>query len=143
LSFDPGTIVVDDRGYNDYHLFAKWTAEGVYFVTRQKRTAVYTVMETKPLSRKRPHILKDEVIAFTGVGAVEKCPYLLRHVEFYDADKEQVFVFLTNKMNLAAGIVAAIYKDRWAIELFFKALKQNLKIKTFVGTSPNVVKIQI
>jgi hypothetical protein len=93
--FDPGTIVVDDRGYNDYHLFAKWTSEGVYFVTRQKGNAVYTVMETKPLPRKRSHILKDEVIAFTGAGAAEKCPYLLCRVEFYEADKEQVFVFLT------------------------------------------------
>lgn len=143
LRFDPGTIVVDDRGYNDYNLFAKWISEGVYFVTRQKGNAIYTVIETREIPSKRPHILKDEVIAFTGAGAAEKCPYLLRRVEFYDADKEQVFVFLTNNMKLAATTIAAIYKDRWAIELFFKALKQNLKIKTFVGTSPNAVKIQI
>jgi IS4 transposase len=143
LKFDPETIVVDDRGYNDYNLFAKWISEGVYFVTRQKGNAIYNVIETREIPSKRPHILKDEVIAFTGSGAAEKCPYLLRRVEFYDADKEQIFVFLTNNMKLAATTIAAIYKDRWAIELFFKALKQNLKIKTFVGTSPNAVKIQI
>jgi hypothetical protein len=124
LRFDPGTIVVDDRGYNDYHLFAKWTSEGVYFVARQKGNAVYTVMETKPLPQKRPHILKDEVIAFTGVGAAEKCPYLLRRVEFYDADKEQVFVFLTNKMNLAAGTIAAIYMTVGRLSCSLKPLNR-------------------
>ena len=67
----------------------------------------------------------------------------MRRIEFYDDDKEQTFVFLTNNMKLAAATIAAIYKDRWQIELFFKALKQNLKIKTFVGTSENALYIQI
>jgi hypothetical protein len=142
LKFDPGTIVVDDRGYNDYHLFAKWTSEEVCFVTRMKDNALYTVVETREVPKNRP-ILKDEIILFTGSGAAEKCPYPMRRIEFYDAEKEQTFVFLTNNMKLGATTVAAIYKDRWQIELFFKALKQNLKIKTFVGTSPNAVKIQI
>jgi len=116
----------------------------VFILLPGRREAPYTPsLKPSPLPRKRPHIPKDEVIAFTGAGTAEKCPYLLHRVEFYDADKEQVFVFLTNKMNIAATTIAAIYKDRWAIELFFKALKQNLKIKTFVGTSPNAVKIQI
>jgi len=142
LKFDPGTIVVDDRGYNDYHLFAKWTYEEVFFVTRMKDNALYAVIETREVPINRS-ILKDEIILFTGSGAAEKCPYPMRRIEVYDAEKEQIFVFLTNNMNLGATTVAAIYKDRWQIELFFKALKQNLKIKTFVGTSPNAVKIQI
>jgi hypothetical protein len=142
LKFDPGTIVVDDRAYNDYHLFAKWTAEEVYFVTRMKGNAIYTVFEQREVPKNRS-VLKDEIIFFTATGAAEKCPYPIRRIEFYDDEKEQTFVFLTNNMKLGATTIAAIYKDRWQIELFFKALKQNLKIKTFVGTNPNAVKIQI
>ena len=141
LKFDPGTVVVDDRGYNDYHLFAKWTEEEVFFVTRQKGNATYTVIESR---EEYVHpVLKDEIILLTGLGAAEKCPFPIRRIEFYNAEKEQVMVFLTNNMNLDAQTVADVYKDRWQIELFFKALKQNLKIKTFVGTTANAVKIQI
>jgi len=141
LKFDPGTVVVDDRGYNDYHLFAKWTEEEVFFVTRQKGNATYSVIESRE-GHVHP-VLKDEIILLTGPGAAEKCPFPIRRIEFYNAEKEQVMVFLTNNMNLDAQTVADVYKDRWQIELFFKALKQNLKIKTFVGTTSNAVKIQI
>jgi len=141
LKFDSGTIVVDDRGYNDYHLFAKWTEEGVFFVTRQKGNATYTVIESRE-GYVHP-VLKDEIILLTGPGAAEKCPFPIRRIEFYNAEKEQIMVFLTNNMSLDALTVADVYKDRWQIELFFKALKQNLKIKTFVGTTANAVKIQI
>ena len=141
LKFDPGTIVVDDRGYNDYHLFAKWTEEEVSFVTRQKGNATYTVIESRE-GYVHP-VLKDEIILLTGPGAAEKCPFPIRRVEFYNAEKEQILVFLTNNMSLDAQTVADVYKDRWQVELFFKALKQNLKIKTFVGTTANAVKIQI
>ena len=141
LKFDPGTIVVDDRGYNDYHLFAKWTEEEVSFVTRQKGNATYTVIESRE-GYIHP-VLRDEIILLTGPGAAEKCPFPIRRIEFYNAEKEQIMVFLTNNMSLDAQTVADVYKDRWQIELFFKALKQNLKIKTFVGTTANAVKIQI
>jgi hypothetical protein len=140
--FDPGTIVIDDRGYNDYELFGRWTAQGVYFVTRMKENAQYEVVGDKKVPQNR-NILKDELIELRGLKALEKCPYPLRRIEFYDAEKKEILVFLTNHMTLGATTIAAIYKDRWQIELFFKALKQNLKIKTFVGTSPNAVKIQI
>ena len=142
FKFDPGTIVVDDRGYNDYALFGRWTAQGVYFVTRMKDNALFKVIKENKIPQYR-HILKDEIIELRGVGAFEKCPYQLRRIEFYNHEKEEVLVFLTNHLALGASTVAAIYKDRWQIELFFKALKQNLKIKTFVGTSANAVKIQI
>ena len=142
LKFAPGTIVVDDRGYNDYRLFGTWTSNGVYFVTRMKDNALYKVVETKVIPQNR-NILKDEIILLTGVKAEEKCSYPLRRVEVYDSEKEQTLVFLTNNLKLVASTISAIYKDRWQIELFFKALKQNLKIKTFVGTSANAVKIQI
>jgi len=140
--FDPGTIVVDDRGYNDYKLFGHWTSQGVYFVTRMKDNAQYKVIKKNKVPKNR-HILKDEIIELSGVGAYEKCSYSLRRIEFYNAEKQEVLVFLTNHLKLGASTIAAIYKDRWQIEIFFKALKQNLKIKTFVGTSANAVKIQI
>jgi hypothetical protein len=142
FKFDPGTIIVDDRGYNDYELFSHWTSQSVYFVTRMKDNAVYDVVRQNKIPQNR-HILKDEVVRLSGLKALEKCPYPLRRIELYDSVKGEILVFLTNHMTLGASTVAAIYKDRWQIELFFKALKQNLKIKTFIGTSANAVKIQI
>jgi hypothetical protein len=144
LKFQPETIVVDDRGYNDYELFGRWTDEGVYFVTRLKDNAVYEVAKDLPVPQKRgSSVIKDQIIRFTGQGAKKKCPHELRLVTFYDEEKSRTFEFLTNNFKLVAATIAAIYKDRWAVELFFKALKQNLKIKTFVGTTPNAVKTQV
>jgi IS4 transposase len=115
---------------------------GVYFVTRQKDNAAYRVVKNLPVPRtSEGKVTKDQVIRFTGPTA--RCPYDLRMVSFYDEDQQREFQFLTNNFKLAAGTIAAIYKERWAVELFFKALKQNLKIKTFVGTSPIAVKAQI
>jgi hypothetical protein len=142
IGFASGTIVVDDRGYNDYRLFAKWTEAEVFFVTRMKDNAQFEVVEERDPPQNR-NILKDQTIRLTGAGAQEKCPHLLRRVEALREDTGEVLVFLTNHHGLGASTIAAIYKDRWQIELFFKALKQNLKIKTFVGTSANAVKTQI
>ena len=142
IGFAPGTIVVDDRGYNDYRLFAKWTDAGVFFVTRMKDNALFEVVEERDPPQNR-NILKDQTIRLTGARAQEKCPHLLRRIEAVREDTGEVLVFLTNHHGLGASTIAAIYKDRWQIELFFKALKQNLKIKTFVGTSANAVKTQI
>ena len=144
LKLQPGTIIVDDRGYNDYELFGGWTDEGVYFVTRLKDNAVYRVVKNRPVSQKNDGaVRKDQIIRFTGPQAKKNCPHELRLVSFYDAEQEREFQFLTNNFALAASTIAAIYKDRWAVELFFKALKQNLKIKTFVGTTSTAVKTQV
>ena len=142
IHFAPETIVVDDRGYNDYRLFAKWTDASVYFVTRMKDNTLFEVVEEHEVPRNRS-ILKDQTIRLSGTGAQEKCPHLLRRVEAIREDTGGTLVFLTNHHGLGASTIAAIYKDRWQIELFFKAIKQNLKIKTFVGTSANAVKTQI
>jgi hypothetical protein len=142
LDFVPGTVVVFDRGYNDYELFGRWTEREVYFVTRMKDNAVYEVIEEREVPQNR-NVLKDQVIRLTGVRAQDKCPHPLRRVEAWNPDKNETLVFLTNNLRLGASTVAAIYKERWQVELLFKALKQNLKIKTFVGTSPNAVKIQV
>jgi hypothetical protein len=142
IHFAPGTVMVDDRGYNDYRLFAKWTDASVFFVTRMKDNAQFEVVEEREPPQNR-NILKDHIIRLCGVGAQQKCPHLLRRVEAVREDTGGTLVFLTNHLGLGASTIAAIYKDRWQIELFLKALKQNLKIKTFVGTSANAVKTQI
>jgi len=142
LPFAPGTIVVDDRGDNDYRLFATWTEANVFFVTRMKHNAQFDVVEEREPPQHR-RILRDQTIRLTRVGAAEKCRHPLRRIEAIREDTGEILVFLTNHHGLGASTIAALYKDRWQIELFVKALKQNLKIKTFVGTSANAVKIQI
>lgn len=140
----PDAIVAMDRGYNDYRLFAEWTEMGVYFVTRLKENAVYEVVERRPVpDKEKGHILQDETVRLTGAHAKDKCAHLLRRVVVWDEKGQRELVLLTNHLTLAASTVALIYKERWQIELFFKALKQYLKVKTFVGTNENAVKIQI
>ena len=142
LQFPQGAVVVMDRGYNDYGLFGRWTQEGVFFVTRMKRNACYRVVERREVPQNR-NILSDEIVVLTGVKAEEQCPHRLRRIAVWDPKEEREIVLLTNHLEWGATTIAAIYKDRWQIELFFKALKQNLRIKTFVGTNANAVKTQI
>jgi Domain of unknown function (DUF4372)/Transposase DDE domain len=142
LRFDPGTIRIIDRGYVDYGWFGHLTTDAVFFITRLKDNAVYAVVERRRVPE-RSQVRRDEVIRLTGGDAETKCPHLLRRVEVYDPEKDDTLVFLTNHLAFGATTIAAIYKDRWQIELFFKALKQNLKIKTFVGTSANALKVQV
>ena len=142
LHFPAGSIVVVDRGFTDYSLFCRWSEEGVYFVTRQKANAVYEVVEKRKTPRKGG-ILSDEIIRFTGWQAKRDCPHRLRRITYHDSASDKTLTFLTNHLHFGPTTIARIYKDRWQIELFFKALKQNLKIKTFVGTSANALKIQI
>jgi len=141
LKFEPGTVVVMDRGYIDYEWFVQLTHQSVYFVTRLKDNASFDVVETRKVLAESG-ILKDQIIFFHN-QAVPDMEHFFRIVEIWDEEKQRSFTFLTNNMELAASTIAAIYKDRWQIELFFKAIKQNLKIKTFLGTNPNAVKTQI
>lgn len=140
LDFAPGTIVVEDRGYTDYELYARWTERGVFFVSRLRDNALFEVLREREVT---PHgnILEDQIIRLTGAPC--GCPHPLRRIVAVREDTGEIFVFVTNHHGLAASTIAAIYKERWQIELFFKALKQNLKIKTFIGTSANAVKTQI
>jgi hypothetical protein len=142
LRLEAGTIVVLDRGYVDYAWFGRLTTDGVFFVTRLKDDAVYRVVERRRVPERSP-VQRDEVIRWTGVEAQSKCPHDLRRVEVVDPETGATLVFLTNHLTFGATTIAAVYKDRWQIELFFKALKQNLKIKTFVGTSANALKVQV
>ncbi|MDQ2841961.1 MAG: IS4 family transposase [Acidobacteriota bacterium] len=142
FTLNPGSIVVMDRGYNDYALFGKWTVEKIYFVTRLKDNAAYEMTVECAVPPNRP-IRSDQRIRFTGAQAQNDCPGVLRRVVVWDAVNEREIVLLTNLLEFGSTTIAAIYKDRWAIELFFKALKQNLKVKSFVGTSENALRIQI
>lgn len=142
LSFPRGSIVVIDRGYVDYGLFSKWTDEGVYFVTRQKGNADFRVIEDKGTPKNR-NIIRDQIIEFEGYCSKQRCSHKLRRIEVWDDKTEGVIVLLTNHFEFGSTTIASIYKDRWQIEVFFKTIKQNLRIKTFVGTSPNALMIQI
>ncbi len=141
MQFAPGAILVFDRGYTDYQWFTNLTQQAVYFVTRLKENADYGVLEKREVPQRRG-VLRDEVIFFYKLAQAGQDAYF-RRIEFYDEERDRVLVFLTNHLELAAATVAAIYKERWQIELFFRALKQSLRVKTFVGTSANALKTQL
>ena len=142
LRFSPGAIIVIDRGLVDYKLFGDWTEDGVYFVTRLKENADCRVVKRLAVPENR-NILKDEIIQLTGFYARKDCPYRLRRIEVFDTEKGEAIVLLTNHLEFGATTISATYKDRWQIDIFFKILKQNLRVKTFVGTTANALKIQI
>ena len=142
-AFEAGTILVFDRGYLDYAWFAQLTEAGVYFVTRMKEGTAYEVIDRQSVPT-RGGVVADEHIALTSPPTVAKYEQgrPLRRVEVSTEEGDRL-VFLTNHLDLGPTTVARIYKDRWQIELLFKALKQNLRVKTFVGTSANALHIQI
>jgi len=142
LRFAPGTILAIDRGYNDYEWFRELTQEEVYFVTRMKEKAVYEVKEELEIPQ-NSNVVRDQIVCFPRLAREGEEPVLFRRVEIWDEEKQETLVFLSNLLGFGATTIAAIYKDRWQVELFFKALKQTLKIKTFVGTSANAVKTQV
>jgi hypothetical protein len=137
-----GSLVVFDRGYNDYHLYNLLNEREILFVTRLKDNADYRVVKRQKANKKQG-ITSDQIIEFRGFYSAGKCPIRLRRVRYVEPETGQVYVYLTNDWKHAAATIADIYKQRWQIELFFKALKQNLVIKTFWGTSQNAVYSQI
>jgi hypothetical protein len=140
LRFEPGTILVMDRGYEDHHWWRKLNSDGVYFVSRLKDSTSYVIVEDRP--RPPEPILRDEVIVLANQQGKEN-PMRLRRIEIWLEEKKDTIVFVTNNLRLAASTIADIYRDRWQIELFFKAIKQSLRIKSFIGTSENAVQTQI
>jgi IS4 transposase len=146
LVFSKGTIVVEDRGYFDFTLMlTRIRAENV-FVTRIKTNTLYQTVKELDLPEKEDQdILKDEIIVLTSNKAVETgiSEEQLRLVHVYKEDENKVIEIITNNLEWSARTIADLYKKRWDIELFFKAMKQNLQIKTFLGTSENAVKSQI
>jgi IS4 transposase len=146
LVFVKVTIVVEDRAYFDFDLMVQRISAENTFVTRIKTNTVFkTVRELDLPEHKDQDILKDEIIVLTSNKAVETgiSEVELRLVHVYKEDENKVIEIITNQLEWEARTIADLYKKRWDIELFFKAIKQNLQIKTFIGTSENAVKAQI
>lgn len=141
-SIPKGSIVAIDRGYTDYAWFKQLNDKGIFFVTRQKKNADYRLVKRQPVDRQQG-LTSDQLIQFKGKQASKDCPIKLRRIGYRDPETGKHYVFLTNHMKLQASTIAEVYRSRWQIELFFKCIKQNLKIKSFIGTSKNAVMTQI
>ena len=142
LNFPKGSIVAIDKAYNDYAWYKQLTDKDIFFVTRLKSNAKYRITQRRTVLKNKG-LTCDQTIEFTGPQVAKKCPIQLRRIGYKDAVTGKHYVFLTNNFKLAAKTIADIYKARWQVELFFKWIKQNLKIKSFVGRSKNAVMTQI
>lgn len=142
LNFPKGSIVTCDRGYLDYAWFKTLTGKAIHFVTRPKKDAIYRVIERHSIDKKTG-VTSDQTILFNGVKPKKIGMPLLRRIGYRDEETGKHYIFITNIFHLEAEIIANIYRQRWQIELFFKWIKQNLKIKSFLGTSKNAVMTQI
>jgi hypothetical protein len=140
LRFEPGTILVFDRRYVDYAWYEQLTQQGVFFVTRLRYDANYRVLESRPVPQKG-HIRSDELISLGSHWYRQEHP--LRRIEVDLPDGEEPVVPLTNFLTVGPTTISRIDQDRGQVEVFFRALKQNLRVKSFVGTNPNALKIQI
>ena len=142
LPVEPGAFYVMDRGYIDFARLYSLTTRAAFFVTRAKRNLDYTRRSRRPID-KTTGLRSDQTIVLAGVQSSESYPDPLRRITFYDIEHKRRFVFLTNNFTLPALTIAQLYKCRWQVELFFKWIKQNLRIKTFYGNNPNAVKTQV
>ena len=139
--YEPDSILTFDRGYIDYHWFDQLHEQGVFFVTRMRKNTRYTVRERRRVDKSKG-LTCDQTIRMSGSKA-DCLSIPLRRIGYRDPKSRKHYVFLTNLFHLRAGQVAAIYQARWQIELFFKWVKQHLKIKSFLGTSSNAVMTQV
>jgi putative transposase len=142
LQFVKGSIVVFDRGYVDYRWFKQLDNKGIFFVTRVRANAIWRVIEHRAVDT-RSSLTSDHTIELTGVKPQKLGLPPLRRIGYRDPETGKHYEFLTNNFRLSAKTIAEIYKQRWQIELFFKWIKQNLKIKSFVGHSKNAILTQI
>jgi putative transposase len=141
INLPKGSIVAVDKAYTDYKWFGQLQQKNIFFVTRQKSNAVYRVIERRVVNKKQG-LCSDQTILLTGFRG-KNCPHPLRRIGYRDPETKKHYVFLTNNFNLSAKTIADIYKERWQIEIFFRWIKQNLKIKAFIGNSRNAVMTQI
>jgi hypothetical protein len=137
-----GSIIVMDRAYIDYQLWAKWHTQGMFFVTRLRHDLQIKIIDQRAVAT-RGNVVQDDLINLSSRQGQRDCPFPLRRVIVWNEETDELIVLLTNHLHFAASTIANIYRQRWQIEVFFKTLKQNLKIKTFVGTSENALLIQI
>lgn len=142
LRLEAGSFYVMDRGYLHFERLAKFTDAAAFFVIRSKNKLLHRITSSDAVSS-GTGVLRDQRILLTGRYTQAQYPGQLRRVEFYDVQRDRTLIFLTNNFQLQALQIAQLYKSRWQVELFFKWIKQHLRIKAFVGTSSNAVKIQI
>jgi hypothetical protein len=142
LIFEAGSFYIMDRGYHDFARFYAIQQAHANFVTRIKCNTQYRRLYSRPIE-KSTGLRCDQTIILTGLNSSTQYPAHLRLVKFFDTEKNNQFAFLTNNFEIDALTVAQLYKERWKIELFFKWIKQHLRIKAFYGTSSNAVKTQI
>lgn len=139
-----GSVIVADRFYNDFSLLNLWDSNGVFFVVRHKDNIQFkSVKELDLPEHKHQHLLKDEIIELTGIKTKQKYPKKLRRVALWDDKNQQTIEVITNQMSWTANTITELYKARWEVEIFFRDIKQQLHIKSFIGTSQNAVMIQI
>jgi len=143
LILEPGAYYVMDMGYMDFSRLFRITQSGAFFVTRLKRNIRLKRRYSLPRDRAIPEILSDQIVFAEKEGSFEKYPSVLRRVRYRDPEDGDVYVFLTNNFTLPAPTIASLYKGRWQVELFFKWIKQHLRIKAFFGHSLNAVKTQV
>lgn len=142
IPLEKGDVVVFDRGFTSYPWYASLCNRGIYFVTRLKKNADYRIIKRNNV-KKFKHISSDQTIELKGFYSKKKMPYHLRRIRSKDPETGKCIVLLTNNFKWSANTIAQIYKERWQIEIFFKALKQQLKVKSFVGTSKNALLSQL
>jgi len=142
VPFEKQDVVVFDRGFPDFAWYATLDSKGVYFVTRAKRNIAFRIVERRDV-RHLPNILSDQIIEFKNFYSKQDYPNRLRRIVSKDPETGKKITILTNQLSWSARTIAAVYKERWQIELFFKTLKQQLKIKSFVGTSKNALLSQL
>lgn len=140
FSFPPGSVVVVDRGYFSADLFGQWLRGQVFFVTRLVKGAKLEVIEDRPCEGQ---VLRDQFVEFANAPTRKRYPYVMRRIEYREPESGKVYVYVTNQLEASAQTIADVYKERWQVELFFKAIKSNMKIKTFIGTTVNAVMSQI
>jgi hypothetical protein len=142
LVLEPGAIYLFDLGYLDFARLFRLTQAGAFFITRTKSNTQFYRRQSHPID-KLTGVRSDQTIKLTGPKTSRLYPGLLRRVHYYDAEKDLRLIFLTNKFNLPALLIAQLYRARWQVELFFRWIKQHLRIQRFYGTSSNAVKTQI
>jgi Domain of unknown function (DUF4372)/Transposase DDE domain len=142
LTPEAGAFYIIDRGYLDFERLYRWTLHAAFFVTRAKKNFRFTRVISHPVD-KSTGVQCDQTIALRWFYSVKAYPARLRRIRFLDAQRNKRLVFLTNNFTLPAHVIAELYRRRWQIELFFKWIKQHLRIKAFYGTSENAVKTQI
>ena len=142
LAFPRGSVVVFDKGYNSYGWHNSLTEKGIFFVTRIRGNAQYRVLKRQPVN-KGNGVTSDQILKYTSPRKDIQALKPIRRVGYRDQQTGKHYVFITNQLNWSARTIADIYKQRWQVELFFKWIKQNLKIKAFLGTSENAVMTQI